>query len=61
MAQREAGPGRGGPRLWLLAEGRQTPCIGPLLSVDEELLRRGIDETYDMGIDFDYSEEIDGI
>ena len=32
MAQREAGSGRGGPRLWLLAEGRQTPCIGPLLS-----------------------------
>jgi initiation factor 1A len=47
----------------LLACGELPPGtrIGPLLSVDEELLRRGIDETYDMGIDFDYSEEIDGI
>ena len=43
----------------LLTYGELPPRtrIGPLNDVDRALLKEGIDEHYDMGIDFDYSEE----
>lgn len=43
----------------LLTYGELPPRtrIGPLNDIDRALLKEGIDEHYDMGIDFDYSED----